>query len=176
MTVASSPSHPPTEIGPVNAHETSRPVEPAATQGGVSRTAADEGQGGTGASPVAGSGTFTGGGNASGGGGPGTGGGGSGAGQAGSSSYVAAQFTYIRGLILKNLVYPAEARRAGLGGRVTVGFIIFEDGLVRNIRIVESSGHDLLDRTVIEAVKRCQPFPRPPGRAELIVPILFKLK
>ena len=64
----------------------------------------------------------------------------------------------------------------GLRGRVTVDFIILEDGLARNIRIVESSGHDVLDRTVLETIRRCQPFPRPPGRAELTIPIVFRIE
>ncbi len=64
----------------------------------------------------------------------------------------------------------------GLRGKVTVAFIILEDGRARNVRIVESSGHDVLDRTVLETIRRCQPFPRPPARAELTIPIIFKLK
>ncbi|MGD0232868.1 MAG: energy transducer TonB [Syntrophorhabdales bacterium] len=143
-------------------------METPEAQGGGTWTGNEAGRGGTGPISPAGGGTSTGGESASGGGGPGTG--------SGSDAYVASQFAYIRGLIVKNLVYPGEARRAGLRGKVTVGFIIIEDGLARNIRIVESSGHDLLDRTVLDAIRRCQPFPRPPGRAELVIPIVFKLK
>ena len=117
-----------------------------------------------------GEGAITGGRNAS-------GGDGSGEGRAeGSNSYIAAQFAYIRGLILKNLAYPSEARRMGLRGRVTVNFIILENGLARSIRIIESSGYDVLDRSVVETIRRCQPFPKPPARAELTISIVFRLK
>lgn len=176
VTVALSPSRSPTEFGPVDAHPAVNSVEAVGAQGGGPRTGTETGRGGTGAPSLSSSGTFGSGGSAPGGGGSGAGGDGPGGGQAKSNSYAAAQFAYIRGLILKNLVYPPEARRAGLRGRVTVGFIIREEGLAQNIRIVESSGHDVLDRTVIETIRRCQPFPRPPARAELTIPIVFKLK
>ena len=160
VTVAASPSRPPREFAPHDGHPADNPIEAPGPEGEGSGIGADTVRTGTGASSLDGIWTFTGGGKASGGGGSGTGCGGPGGGQAGGNAYVAAQFAYIRGLILKNLVYPSEAKRVGLRGRVTVDFIILEDGLARNIRIVESSGHDVLDRTVLEAIRRLPAFPQ----------------
>ena len=143
VTVAASPSRPRREFASPDGHPADNPIEAPGPEGEGSGIGADTVRTGTGASSLDGVWTFTGGGKASDGGGSGTGSGGPGGGQAGSNAYVAAQFAYIRGLILKNLVYPSEARHVGLRGRVTVDFIILEDGLARNIRIVESSGHDV---------------------------------
>lgn len=176
VSVAPPPSLSLPEFTPIDAHPAGNPVEAADSRSGGSWNGAGTDRSGTGESSLADNGTFTDGANASGAGGSGAGAGFPGGGQADGDGYVAAQFTYIRGLVLKNLVYPPEARRMGLWGRVTASFVILEDGLARNIRIVKSSGHDVLDRTVLEAITHCQPFPRPPGRAELVIPIVFKLK
>ena len=90
--------------------------------------------------------------------------------------YGAAQFAYIRTVILKNLAYPPGAKRMGLKGIVTVDFVILENGLVQNVKIMESSGYDMLDRSVIETIRRSQPFPKPPVKAELKIPIVFRLQ
>jgi periplasmic protein TonB len=89
--------------------------------------------------------------------------------------YVRGQFTYIRSLIVKNIAYPSEARRRGREGTLTLGFVILENGSVTDIHIVESSGSDVLDKAAVNAIRRTEPFPKPPARAELIIPITFKL-
>ena len=105
------------------------------------------------------------------------GGPGQGQGEAGSGAgqYVAAHFAYIRDRILKNLSYPRIAERMGWKGRVTVSFIIREDGTAESIRVVESSGYDILDADAIKTIKTSQPFPKPPAKAELIIPITYRL-
>lgn len=178
VAIAPSLSRSPTTSAPAGTHSGDDPGGAAGLQGGVSRMGAPTSLGEAEDPGRIGEGAIAGGRNASGGGwGSEAGGDGSGAGQAeGNNSHVAAQFAYIRGLILKNLAYPPEARRVGLRGRVTVDFVILENGLARSIRIIESSGYDVLDRSVVETIRRCQPFPRPPARAELTIPIVFKLK
>jgi len=90
--------------------------------------------------------------------------------------YLANNFGYIRDLIVKNLKYPYTARQRGWKGSVTVAFVILENGSVETLRVIKSSGHDLLDESVVKTVRALQPFPRPPTRAEVVIPIAFRLE
>jgi len=90
--------------------------------------------------------------------------------------YLVNNFGYIRDLIVKNLKYPYTARQRGWKGSVTVAFVILENGSVETLRVIKSSGHDLLDESVVKTVRALQPFPRPPTRAEVVVPIAFRLE
>ena len=94
----------------------------------------------------------------------------------GKKQYLERNFGYIRDLIVKNLKYPSVARQMGWRGSVTVAFVILENGNAEAIRVTQSSGHDLLDQSVLKTVRALQPFPRPPDRAELIIPIAFRLE
>lgn len=89
--------------------------------------------------------------------------------------YLKEHFIYIRDLITKQLVYPPMARKMGWSGKTVVTFIITEDGTVHNIRVTESSGFTILDKNAVETVRTVAPFPRPPVRAEIVVPINFKM-
>ncbi|MEI6206502.1 MAG: TonB family protein [Desulfuromonadales bacterium] len=90
-----------------------------------------------------------------------------------TSRYLKQNFEYIKILIQKNIVYPAMARRLGLTGKVVVSFIITENGRAENEKILVSSGHNILDNNVIETIRMVEPFPKPPVRAELRIPILY---
>jgi protein TonB len=92
------------------------------------------------------------------------------------AGYLKEHFAYIKDIIQKNIVYPPRARRMGWAGRVVVSFIINESGRTSNERIVESSGFDVLDGNVIETVRAVSPFPKPPVKAELRVPIIYRLE
>jgi protein TonB len=85
-------------------------------------------------------------------------------------------FEYIRRLILNNLRFPAPARKMGLTGTIVVSFLLKEDGQVENIAIVSGSGHEILDNSVITTIRRIAPFPKPPARAQLVLPIVFHLQ
>ncbi|KEZ06817.1 hypothetical protein GQ57_05350 [Burkholderia sp. MSh2] len=56
-------------------------------------------------------------------------------------------------LDLRNLAYPAEARRAGQGGEVTVGGVVLPDGTLSDVTVLKSSGHAVLDDAVTAAFK-----------------------
>ncbi len=43
-------------------------------------------------------------------------------------------------------------------------------------KIVKSSGYEVLDRNVVETVSEVQPFPRPPVRAEIVIPVVYTIK
>ena len=89
--------------------------------------------------------------------------------------YVKAHFIYIKKIIEKNIKYPPMARRMGWQGKVVVSFIVCSNGEVENLQVVESSGHAQLDKNALQAVKRVEPFPRPPVRVKLILPVTYKI-
>lgn len=90
--------------------------------------------------------------------------------------YIKEQFAYIRERVVKNLFYPSAARKKGWEGKLTLSFCVAKDGSVTTIKILESSGKDVLDKCAIDAVKLSAPFPRPPLEAEVIIPIVYRLK
>jgi len=89
--------------------------------------------------------------------------------------YLKEHFTYIRDLITRQLAYPPMARKMRWSGKVIVAFVIAEDGTVHNLRVVDSSGFPILDRSAAETVRNVAPFPKPPVRAEIVVPINFRM-
>lgn len=85
-------------------------------------------------------------------------------------------FAGIRDGIQRRIAYPAMARRMGWEGKVVVAFLILPDGSVRDIRVVQGSGHPVLDRGAVDAVRNASPFPRPPAEAEIVTPVVYRLK
>lgn len=147
--------------------------EPSPATGSASGTASPSGQGGTGKT------------HGGGGSGTGTGGGGDGSGPPGGvgpsaeqlrNRYLREHFAYIKDLIQRNITYPSRARKMGWAGRVVVSFIVHESGRVSNEKVVSSSGYELLDGNVISTVRDVAPFPKPPVKAELRVPIVYRLE
>ena len=90
--------------------------------------------------------------------------------------YLREHFAYIRDLILKHLSYPSMAKKLGWQGNTKVSFVIREDGRVEHLRIIKSSGYEVLDRNVVETIRYVQPFPRPPVRAELVIPVVYAMR
>jgi protein TonB len=90
--------------------------------------------------------------------------------------YLSEHFAYIKDIIQKNITYPQIARRMGWKGKVIVGFVILENGNATSIKIVMSSGFDLLDDNVVKTVKAIAPFPKPPIMAEIIIPVMYSLE
>ena len=90
--------------------------------------------------------------------------------------YLHTHFAYIRDLILKNITYPPMAKKLGWQGNMRVSFVIREDGKVQQLKIVKSSGYEVLDRNVVETVRKVQPFPRPPLQAEIVIPVVYAIK
>ncbi|TPV94423.1 MAG: energy transducer TonB [Myxococcales bacterium FL481] len=77
--------------------------------------------------------------------------------------------------------YPFAARRLGLTGQAKVRVVIDRNGTLQGKpTLVQSSGHDVLDREAVAAVRRSSPFPPlPPGvgrtTAAFVIPIAFRL-
>lgn len=89
--------------------------------------------------------------------------------------YVKMNLHQIKENIQKTLTYPRIARQMGWQGRVIVRFMVDEEGRVQDAQIVESSGFAALDRNAILTIRRAAPFPCPPIRAELVVPVIYRL-
>ena len=87
----------------------------------------------------------------------------------------AQDFAWIRDAIQHAIAYPATARRMGWEGKVVVAFQILPDGSVRDVRVVQGSGHAALDRGAIDAVRNASPFHRSPVEAEVITPVIYRL-
>lgn len=89
--------------------------------------------------------------------------------------YLKEHFLYIKNNIQNKISYPRMARKMGWQGKVIISFIVCEDGSVKDIQIIESSGFKALDKNAVEVIRKVAPFPKPPVAAELIIPIIYKL-
>ena len=54
--------------------------------------------------------------------------------------------------------YPYEAAMKGIEGKVLLAFSIEPDGKASRIKVIESSGHKLLDDAIVKAIKLASPF------------------
>lgn len=63
--------------------------------------------------------------------------------------------------------YPDSAKSRHHEGRVTIQFVLSDDGSLSDIKILKRSRHRKLNEAAVDAVKNASPFPRPP-------PYLFK--
>ncbi|MCL6414140.1 energy transducer TonB [Aestuariirhabdus sp. Z084] len=57
-----------------------------------------------------------------------------------------------------NLNYPEEARRSKIYGQLTVMVALMPDGRLKDVKILRSSGHRVLDDAAIRIVKLAAPF------------------
>lgn len=89
--------------------------------------------------------------------------------------YFGANFSYIRDRVISSIRYPLMARRMGLTGQVKVEFTILLSGKIKDLKIINSSGHRLLDKQAMRAVRSSEPFPPPPVIATITLPINFEL-
>ena len=75
-----------------------------------------------------------------------------------------AYFSSIRKAFELVWTYPSEAVRRGLQGEVKVEFTIQRNGTVSRIKVLDGSGHKILDDAVVEAITLAAPFtPLPVG-------------
>jgi protein TonB len=68
-------------------------------------------------------------------------------------------FTSIKRSIDSNWTYPELAKRYGLQGKLLVEFQISENGELEGLRLIRSSGSELLDAEALRAIKAAAPFP-----------------
>lgn len=83
------------------------------------------------------------------------------------------------GELQRKVKYPEMARRAGIEGRVTVQFIVNENGQVENPRVIRGIGGGC-DEAALEAVKQAKFTPGMqrgrPVRVQYSLPIVFRLQ
>jgi TonB family protein len=58
--------------------------------------------------------------------------------------------------------YPEEVRRRHLNGSIKLSFFIDENGFVKDLKVVESSGYFILDNAGKDSILKAGPFPKPP--------------
>jgi protein TonB len=82
--------------------------------------------------------------------------------------------------VQESLVYPLAARRQGLGGTVELHVWLEATGRVRDVQVVRSSSHRVLDDAAVETIRRLGPVPFPeslPRRPLLIrIPLVYELR
>lgn len=57
-----------------------------------------------------------------------------------------------------NANYPAEARRNNIEGELRLLLMLMPNGAVDEVRILKSSGHDILDRAALQIVRKAAPY------------------
>jgi TonB family protein len=85
-------------------------------------------------------------------------------------------FTQMRKSIELVWIYPSEAQRRNLQGTVNLEFHVQRDGATKKVYVKESSGYQVLDKAIVNAVKLAQPFAVLPASYEkevLIVKAAF---
>ncbi|MEX5282611.1 energy transducer TonB [Nitrospira tepida] len=86
----------------------------------------------------------------------------------------------IRGRILDLKQYPIEARLNRYEGRVVVRAVISEAGELLDVSVVQSSGHEVLDRNAIDLLRRVCPITmREPLQRQAVavkVPVSYSLR
>jgi periplasmic protein TonB len=76
--------------------------------------------------------------------------------------------------------YPRRAQRRNIEGRAIVSFLVLSDGTVKQIRVIDSTGHKILDKAVIKAIQAVSgklPFPEKINRLQwqFEIPLSFNL-
>lgn len=84
-------------------------------------------------------------------------------------------YSFIKDAVQNKIKYPHVARSNGWEGRVIVSFVIECGGGVRDIRVKESSGIALLDKSAVDAVKNAGPFKPVAIEARVVIPVVYKL-
>jgi len=73
-------------------------------------------------------------------------------------SKYASYFARLKHQIERVWTYPEHAARKGISGRLTLRFQISKDGNLMNVRLIDYSGHDVLDEAALQAVKTAAPY------------------
>jgi len=71
--------------------------------------------------------------------------------------------SYMRGWVAKverigNMNYPEQARRQNIDGSLVLSVDVLPDGSIEHIRLMRSSGYDLLDEAAIRIVRLAAPY------------------
>jgi len=92
-------------------------------------------------------------------------------------SFLKERLLVISNIVQRHINYPPIARRMGWEGRVLVGFVLEPNGDIRDLKVLKSSGYEVLDREALDAIRRSyRDFPKPPISVVVKLPVNFKLE
>jgi TonB family protein len=92
-------------------------------------------------------------------------------------AFVQTNFTIIRDMVLRNLVYPSMAKRMGHIGVVEVTLVIDTNGKLVKYFISQGSDSKLLDKATLDSVEKVAnaDFPKPQTTSTIVLPVSFRL-
>ena len=86
----------------------------------------------------------------------------------------------LRQRIQETVRYPASARRRGLMGTVSVEILILVNGSIGEVKLLESSSHQVLDDAALDTIRSLPRVPLPtdlPARPLRVrVPVVFEMR
>ncbi len=90
-------------------------------------------------------------------------------------------YDYIKRKIQENKKYPYQAKKERIEGVVEMQFSIAGDGVLKNVNIVRSSGHIVLDEEALATIQRAAPYPAIKDRLntdnlQLSVKLIYKIE
>lgn len=73
--------------------------------------------------------------------------------------------------------YPRQAKKMRMQGTVKVEFLWKENKTLADLKIIESSGYDLLDKSALESIRKASlNFPHYNGDLRITLPIIYDFK
>lgn len=95
-----------------------------------------------------------------------------------SQEYSQTNFSSIRDMALKHLIYPRVARKMGWSGVVEIKLVVGVDGKLIEATVHKSSGKEMLDKSALKAALALKDelLPKPDVRSEIILPIAFRMR
>lgn len=91
--------------------------------------------------------------------------------------YLENHLSTIRDILVKYRKYPSQAARLKQEGALKVTFRLKQNGEVEDIRVVSSSGYEILDEDALALIqKSAEYFPKPPKSVRITVPLNYTLK
>lgn len=88
--------------------------------------------------------------------------------------------TALRQRIQQSLRYPASARRRGIGGTVNVEILIYPNGTVGDVLLLDSSTHEALDTAALDTIRSLPRMPLPPDvparPLRIRIPVVFQMR
>jgi len=70
----------------------------------------------------------------------------------------------VKNTIQRAKQYPQMARTRQIEGRVSLQFIVGQDGSLKDVRVIGPCPHEILNAAALRAIRDASPFPRPPLR------------
>jgi len=92
-------------------------------------------------------------------------------------SFLRERLSVISNIVQRRINYPPIARRMGWEGKVLVSFVLEPNGDIRDLKVLKSSGYEVLDKEALDAIRRSyKDFPKPPVSVVVKLPINFRLE